>query len=77
MHEEEALGKAYDARLLGRLWGYVRPYGWQVALTLFLVFPIFVIEIVPAWIVKTGLDLVILEGSRPDADIFSTSPVFW
>ncbi len=68
MHEEEALGKAYDARLLGRLWSYVRPYGWQVALTLFLVFPIFAVEIAPAWIVKTGLDRVILEGSRPEAE---------
>ena len=63
MHEEEALGRAYDTRLMARLWAYVRPYGWQVALTLFLVFPIFVLEIVPAWVVKTGLDRVILTSS--------------
>ncbi len=25
-HEEGALGKAYDSRLIGRLWPYVRPY---------------------------------------------------
>ena len=25
-HEEESLGKAYDARLMRRLLGYVRPY---------------------------------------------------
>jgi ABC-type multidrug transport system fused ATPase/permease subunit len=65
MHEEEALGRAYDVRLMGRLWGYVRPYGWQVALTLFLVFPIFAAEVAPAWIIKTGLDRVILEEPRP------------
>lgn len=35
-HEEEALGKAYDARLLRKLWGYVRPYGWAVGLSLLL-----------------------------------------
>lgn len=29
-HEEEALGKAYDARLMKRLLGYVRPYRWIV-----------------------------------------------
>ena len=28
-HEEEALGKAYDARLMRRLMQYIRPYrGW-------------------------------------------------
>ena len=26
LHEEEALGKAYDLRLLARLWRFVRPY---------------------------------------------------
>ena len=25
-HQEEALGKAYDARLIRRLWGFIRPY---------------------------------------------------
>jgi len=65
MHEEEALGRAYDLRLMGRLWSYVRPYGWQVALTLFLVFPIFVVDVAPAWIVKTGLDRVIIEDPTP------------
>ncbi|HEU5438748.1 MAG TPA: ABC transporter ATP-binding protein [Ktedonobacterales bacterium] len=25
-HEDEILGKAYDARLIRRLWGYIRPY---------------------------------------------------
>ena len=30
MHEEEALGKAYDGRLLMRLWPYIWPYRWQV-----------------------------------------------
>ena len=57
--EEEAIGKAYDARLLRRLWRYVAPYRWQVALTLSLVFPAFALELAPAWIVKTGLDHVL------------------
>lgn len=25
-HQEEALGKAYDARLIRRLWGFIHPY---------------------------------------------------
>ena len=34
MHEEEALGKAYDSRLMKRLLTYLRPYKWQVAIAL-------------------------------------------
>jgi ATP-binding cassette subfamily B protein len=59
MHEEEALGRAYDARLVGRLWRYVAPHRGQVALTLAMVAPLFVLELAPAWIIKTGLDRVI------------------
>jgi ATP-binding cassette, subfamily B, multidrug efflux pump len=33
-HEEEALGKAYDSRLMKRLLGYLRPYKWQVGFAL-------------------------------------------
>ena len=32
MHEEEVLGKAYDARLMRRLLKYLRPYRWHVAI---------------------------------------------
>ena len=45
LHEEEALGKAYDLRLLGRLWTYVRPYKLQVACTVLLVVPMFALEV--------------------------------
>lgn len=58
--EEEALGKAIDRRLLARLWRYVAPYRGQVAATLLLVVPMFALELVPAWLVKHGLDSVIL-----------------
>jgi ATP-binding cassette subfamily B protein len=34
IHEEEALGKAYDSRLMRRLLTYLRPYKWQVAIAL-------------------------------------------
>lgn len=35
-HEEETFGKAYDARLMRRLWPYVRPYAWGVVVSLLL-----------------------------------------
>src|SRR6266705_3302102 len=34
IHEEEVLGKAYDARLMKRLLSYLRPYRWQVRVDL-------------------------------------------
>src|SRR3954463_5165484 len=33
-HEEDVVGKAYDARLVRRLMVYVRPYGWLVTAAL-------------------------------------------
>jgi ATP-binding cassette subfamily B protein len=66
MHEEEALGKAYDVRLMLRLWRWVAPYRWQVGATLGLIVPSFVIELAPAWIIKTGLDTV-LSSETPGA----------
>lgn len=63
-HEEVELGKVYDGRLLLRLWPYVQPYRGQIALTLLLFFPLFLLELAPAWIVKVGLDQI-LEGAVP------------
>jgi len=60
MHEEENLGKAYDLRLMARLWPYVRPYWRQVVAVLVMFFPIFVLDLAPAWIIKVGLDRFIL-----------------
>lgn len=58
-HEEEALGRAYDGRLLLRLWPYVRPYRGQVAGTILLFFPIFLLELAPAWVVAVGLHQIL------------------
>jgi len=59
LHEEEALGRAVDSRLLAGLWPYVAPYKWLVVVTIVLVFPLFLLELAPAWIVGTGLDRII------------------
>lgn len=58
-HEEEELGRAYDGRLLLRLWPYVRPYRAQVAATILLFFPIFLLELAPAWVVAVGIEQVL------------------
>ena len=62
LHEEEVLGKAYDTRLMRRLWTFVKPYRWQVVVTLLLVGPLFLLELAPAWIIKQGLDEALHEG---------------
>jgi ATP-binding cassette subfamily B protein len=87
-HDEEALGKAYDARLLARLWRYVAPYRAQVAATIGLTVPLFVLELAPAWIIKNGLDRVLGDAdaahriaSEPLAFLFEPhlglSPLGW
>ncbi|NNL66943.1 MAG: ABC transporter ATP-binding protein [Myxococcales bacterium] len=58
LHEEEALGKAYDGKLLARLWPYVRPYWPLIGVTFALVVPLFFLELAPAWIIRHGIDQV-------------------
>lgn len=68
LHEEEALGKAVDGRLIARLWRWVLPYRWQIAATLLLTAPLFLLELAPAWIVKSGLDRVQPDAAPAGAD---------
>jgi ATP-binding cassette subfamily B multidrug efflux pump len=61
-HEEEALGKAYDARLMRRLLRYLRPYSWHVALALAVLLLGSATAIVGPWITQLVLDDVIPSG---------------
>lgn len=63
-HEEEALGKAYDARLLKRLLGYLRPYTGKVVLAVGLLMVIAALELVGPWLTMIALDRAI-----PEADV--------
>ena len=72
LHEEEALGRAVDSRLLARLWPYVAPYKWQVVLTILMVFPLFILELAPAWLVGTGLDRVIAPAENSSLAAWET-----
>jgi ABC-type multidrug transport system fused ATPase/permease subunit len=66
-HQEEALGRAYDGRLLLRLWPYVRPYRGQVAATILIFFPIFLLELAPAWVVAVGLQQILAARGQGEA----------
>jgi ATP-binding cassette, subfamily B, multidrug efflux pump len=56
IHEEEALGKAYDAHLMRRLLQYLRPYKWRVALALLLVAVVTPLELAPPWLFYRAID---------------------
>jgi ATP-binding cassette subfamily B protein len=63
-HEEEALGKAYDARLMRRLLGYLRPYRGRVALAVLMLLTAAAVELVGPWLTKIALDDAIPAGDR-------------
>ena len=73
-HEEEALGKAYDARLIRRLWGYVRSYRAALALAFALLMLVAAVELVQPYLIKLAIDRYItqrqLEGLGGLAALF-------
>jgi len=70
VHEEEALGKAYDSRLIRRLMQYMRPYKWRVVLALSLVAIVTPLELSPPIIFGWTIDRYfspVLNGSLPES----------
>ncbi|HUG02639.1 MAG TPA: ABC transporter ATP-binding protein [Longimicrobiales bacterium] len=63
-HEEEALGKAYDARLMRRLISYLRPHWGKVTLAIIMLMVGAALELVGPWLTKVALDRAI-----PEADV--------
>lgn len=57
MHEEEILGKAYDARLMRRLLGYLRPYAGYVGLGILLSIAVSGMEAVRPYFTKIAVDV--------------------
>lgn len=64
MHEEEVLGKAYDARLMRRLLKYLRPYRWHVALGILMSVLISAMEAVRPYFTKIAVDVDIANGDK-------------
>jgi ATP-binding cassette subfamily B protein len=61
-HEEEALGKAYDARLMRRLLGYLRPHRVRVVTAVFVLLAAAAVELVGPILTKIALDRAIPDG---------------
>ncbi len=64
-NEEEALGKAYDARLMRRLLGYLRPYRGMTAGAVALILLSSVLQLVGPLAFAVSLDLFIRPGGDP------------
>jgi ATP-binding cassette, subfamily B, multidrug efflux pump len=60
--EEEILGKAYDARLMRRLLGYLWPYRWQAGLALAAIIINSVLQLAPPYLMKRAIDQHIAVG---------------
>lgn len=56
MHEEEVLGKAYDARLMRRLLRYLQPYRWHVVFGIVLSVLTSAMEAVRPYFTKVAVD---------------------
>ncbi|NUR53322.1 MAG: ABC transporter ATP-binding protein [Acidobacteria bacterium] len=62
IHEEDVLGKAYDARLMRRLLGYLRPYRAQAALALVAIIAASVLQLAQPYLMKLVIDRYIPAG---------------
>ncbi|MEO5740417.1 MAG: ABC transporter ATP-binding protein [Vicinamibacterales bacterium] len=61
-HEEEVLGKAYDARLMRRLLAYLRPHKGYVICALLALIGDAVVQLAPPYLVKIAIDQYIARG---------------
>jgi ATP-binding cassette subfamily B multidrug efflux pump len=58
-HEEENLGKAYDARIMRRLLQYLQPYRWRVVLAITVLLCSAGVQLVVPWVTGLAIDRAI------------------
>jgi len=56
LHEEQVLGKAYDAQLMRRLLRYIRPYRGAAVLAFFYIIAGSALSVLPPWLTKLAID---------------------
>jgi ATP-binding cassette subfamily B protein len=71
IHEEEALGKAYDSRLMKRLLRYMAPYKWGVAFALALVAVVTPLELAPPALFWKAIDKYVVPTTSSQISITS------
>lgn len=62
IHDEEVLGKAYDARLMRRLLAYLKPYRSSVVIALLVIIGHSVLQLAQPYLMKLAIDQYIAEG---------------
>lgn len=67
-HEPEVLGRAYDARLMRRLLGYLRPHRRTVAAALMAISAGSVLQLAQPWLTKVAIDDHIQAGDLAGLD---------
>ena len=60
--DDEVLGKAYDARLMRRLLGYMRPYRAGIGLAFFAILGLSILQLAPPYLTKIAIDTHIAAG---------------
>ena len=68
IHEEEVLGKAYDARLMRRLLTYLWPYRLQVGIALASIISSSVLQLAQPYLMKIAIDRHIATGNLAGLD---------
>jgi ATP-binding cassette, subfamily B, multidrug efflux pump len=63
-HEEERFGKAYDARLTKRLWGYLKPYRLLLWASIIVILLTSASSLVRPLIMRAAIDGVVKRGDR-------------
>jgi ATP-binding cassette subfamily B multidrug efflux pump len=75
-HEEEVLGKAYDATLMRRLLQYLRPYTPSVALALAAIIAASVLQLAQPYLMKLAIDRYIASGDLAGVDRIAIAFLF-
>ena len=67
-HDDDILGKAYDARLMRRLLVYLRPYWRQVAIAFVAIIAGAAAQLAQPYLIKTAIDRHIATGRLAGLD---------
>ena len=76
VHEPEVLGKAYDARLMRRLLGYLRPHRRAVGVALATIAAGSVLQLAQPWLTKIAIDDHIAAGDLDGLDRIALAFLF-